>query len=136
MYNQYIHFGMLICQMWLQVMDSWFFYFAFCEYSHIIKYHSCLRWCILTKLSQTVCLVNTHILVYRYGRCDCRLLKVLWFIFVFLEFSYIMTCLKGYIFTKLSQTVYLVIVHSYIAYNPATLYLFAIEGKSVQTPGF
>ena len=30
-----------------------------------------------TKLSQNVCLIDTHILIYRYARCNCNLWKVL-----------------------------------------------------------
>ena len=37
-----------------------------------------------TKLSHNVCLVNTHNLIYRYARCDCKLRNVLWFYCVFL----------------------------------------------------
>ena len=30
-----------------------------------------------TKLSQNMCLIDTHILIYRYSRCDCKLWNVL-----------------------------------------------------------
>ena len=31
-------------------------------------WHSCLKYCILTKLSQIVCLINRHILVYQHAK--------------------------------------------------------------------
>ena len=32
----------------------------------------------ITKLSQNVCPINTHILMYRYAWCNCKLCKALW----------------------------------------------------------
>ena len=37
----------------------------------------CLTFCIFTKFSQTMWLINTSNLVYWYARCDCRLWKVI-----------------------------------------------------------
>ena len=42
------------------------------------KYHKneqylCLVTHIFTKLLQNVCLINTHILIYRHARCNCKL---------------------------------------------------------------
>ena len=45
--------------------------------------HSCLNFCIIVKLSQTICLIDTHNLVYQNARYDCRLWKFLWINCVF-----------------------------------------------------
>ena len=89
------------CKLW----KAFWFYCVFRRFSYIIDGHSCLKYCISTKLSQIVCLTNVHILVCQYAKCDCRLWRVLWFNCVFWEFSYITTCLKRYNFTKLLQIV-------------------------------
>ena len=57
-----------------------------CQY--IIYTQSCLKYCIFTKLSQTVYLINTHNLVCWYVRCDCQLSKVIGFKFVLLISKY------------------------------------------------
>ena len=44
---------------------------------------------IFTKFSQTVCLINIHISIYRHTRCDRMLWNALWFYNIFLAFSYI-----------------------------------------------
>ena len=77
--NQYTHFDTSICQIWLQVMESHLILFLFCVFSCILDEDSCLKFFILTKLSQIVTLINVHILVYQYANCDCRLWKILWF---------------------------------------------------------
>ena len=64
-----------------------------------------------------MCLINTHILIYRQARYDCNLWKALWFHCVFWVFLYIIdkhTCLKYCIFTKLSQIVYHINMHIWI----------------------
>ena len=74
----------------------------------------CLVTHSFTKHSQNVCLINTHILVNRYPRCDCKLWNASWSYRVFWVFSYIgdeHSCLKYCIFTKLSQIVYPINVH-------------------------
>ena len=38
---------------------------------------------IFTKLSQNVCLINTHILIYWHARCDCKLWHAPWFYCIF-----------------------------------------------------
>ena len=66
-----------------------------------------------SKLSQNMCPINTHILLYWYARCNCKL----WFNCIFLEFSYIIDehlGLKYFIFTKLSQIVSLINVHIFV----------------------
>ena len=40
---------------------------------------------IFTKLSQSMCLISTHILIYRNSRCDCKLWNVLWFHSIFIH---------------------------------------------------
>ena len=70
--------------------------------------------CIINKLSQNMCIVNTHILIYWYVRCDCKLWSSIWFYCIFCVFSKIFdehSCLKCCIFTKLSEIVCMIIVH-------------------------
>ena len=55
-------------------------------------------------------IINTHILLYQYARCD-------WFGSVFCEFSHLInsfSCLMCCIFTKLSQTVCLIDTYNLI----------------------
>ena len=76
--------------------------------------HLCLVTHILTKLSQNVCLINTHIFMYWYARCTCKLWKVPWLYCVFEVFSYRIdnhSCLNCFISTKLSQIMFLINVH-------------------------
>ena len=73
------------------------------------KYHKNVQQlCLVThsfaQLSQNVCLINTHILINWYARCNCKIWKVLWFYSIFLVFSHIIyehSCLKCCIYTKL-----------------------------------
>ena len=37
--------------------------------------HSRLKYCIFIKLSHTICLISTYILICQYGRCDYRLMN-------------------------------------------------------------
>ena len=63
------------------------------------------------KHSQNICLINAHILMYWHTSCNCNLWKAFWFYSVFWVFSHIIdeySCLKCYIFTKISQIVYLI----------------------------
>ena len=63
---------------------------------------------IFTKLSQNMCLINTHIFMYQHTRRDYKLWKALWFHWVF---SYIFddhSCLNCCISTKLSLIVCLI----------------------------
>ena len=53
---------------------------------HRNERHLCLVTQSITKLSQNKCLVNTHILIYRHTRCDCKLWHALWFYCVFGHF--------------------------------------------------
>ena len=65
-------------------------------------------------LSQNVCLINKHILIYQHARCDCKLWHALWLYCVFWVFSYIIdeySWLKYCISTKLTLTVYLIIAY-------------------------
>ena len=45
-FNQYTHFAMSIFQMWLQVMEP--FWWCFCEFPHIINNNSYLKFYIFT----------------------------------------------------------------------------------------
>ena len=70
-----------------------------------IERHLCLVAHIITKLSQNVYLVNTHILIYRHVRCACKLWNEFWFYCAFWVFSYIFddhSYLNCCISTKLS----------------------------------
>ena len=64
------------------------FYCIFWEFSYLIDDHSCLNCCISTKLSHNVCLINLHIVVYHYAKCDRKLWNALRFYCVFWVFSY------------------------------------------------
>ena len=57
--------------------------------------HSCLNYCIFTKLSQIVCLIDVHILKYQHAECGCWLWNC-----IFGYFSYITTFLKRYNYIK------------------------------------
>ena len=85
------------------------FHCPMCE-KHITKddWHLRLVAHIVTKLSQNMCIIIAHILVYRHARCDFKLWHALWFYCVFWEFSYIINehlCVNCCIFTKFSQIV-------------------------------
>ena len=67
--------------------------------------HLCMVAYSFTKFTQNMCLINTHILIYQYVRCDCKLWNATWFYFV------LSLCLNYWIFTKLSQIMYLINVH-------------------------
>ena len=87
-----------------------------CKKYHKNERHLSLVTHSVTKLSQNMCLINTHILVYWHDRCDYKLWNAPWFYCVFWVFSYIIdehSCLKYCIFTKLSQIVYLIDVLMY-----------------------
>ena len=68
MSNWHPNFVILTCQMWLQVMEHPLILLHFLDFSYIFHGHSCLRCCIFTKISQIMCLVNTHIFIYHYTR--------------------------------------------------------------------
>ena len=74
----------------------------FWVFSYIIDDHSRLTYCIFTKLSQIVYLINIHNLVCQLPKCNCRFSNLIAF---FWEFSYTTTYLKRYNFTKLLQIV-------------------------------
>ena len=84
------------------------------EKNHLYEQNFCLEAYIFTKLSQNLCLINTHILTYWHARCGCKSWNAFWFYCVFRVFSYIndnYSCLKYCIFTKLSQIVCLINIH-------------------------
>ena len=81
----------------LLVMECSLIILLFYEFSCIINIHSCLKSPILTKLSQTVCLINVTDVTVSYGRLS-DLNAVVWeFLNILLHFFYI--------FIKLSQIV-------------------------------
>ena len=85
--NQYTHFDILICQMRLQVMEQLLILLCiFWVFSYIIDKHSCLKYCIFTKLSQIVYLIDVHVLLYEYAKCNCWLCNVLSFFCIFIYY--------------------------------------------------
>ena len=105
--------------MYLQVMEGSLILLRFLGiFIHFIDEYSCLKYCIFTKLSQMVCLINMYILKCQHAKCDCLLWKVLWFHFLFLRiFHTITTCLKRYNFIKLLQNVCLINTHILIYWH-------------------
>ena len=87
--NKYTHFDISISQMWLLVMEHPLILSRFWVFSYIIDDHSCLNYCIFTKLLQIVYLINVHILLCQLAKYNCRLWKVLWFKLRSWKFSYI-----------------------------------------------
>ena len=46
--------------------------------------NQCLRYCIFTKHSQFMFMINVHISVYQYVRCNCKLWNVPWLSYIIL----------------------------------------------------
>ena len=69
--------------MWLQVMECSSNLLHFWTFLYIIIDHSCLNYCISTKLSLIICLINTNILICRQAS---KLWNASWFYFVFCEY--------------------------------------------------
>ena len=62
------------CKLWHAPL-LWLVFFK--EFLYIIDDNSWLKYCIFTKLSQIVCSINVHILVWQHAKYDdCRLWKV------------------------------------------------------------
>ena len=59
------------CRMWLQVDFRFSVLFG--------NLRTCLNYFNSKKFSQVVCLIDTHILIYRQARCDCMLYDASWF---------------------------------------------------------
>ena len=77
---EYKYFVIMKCQIWLHAMERLLILLCFFGlFLYIIDDFSFLKYCILTKFSLIVCLINTHILIYWYARCNYKLRKVLWF---------------------------------------------------------
>ena len=51
----------------------------------------------ITKLSQNMCLINTHILMFQYARCNRKLWKVFWFYCVFWVFIELIVSAQSFI---------------------------------------
>ena len=101
----YFSVNLCFCKLW----NTPWFCRVFSEFSYIIDDYSCLKYYYsFTKLSQYVCLINTHNMINLHARCDCKLWNAIWFYFVFWIFSYIIVdylCLSCCISTKFSQNV-------------------------------
>ena len=81
---------------------------------HKNEWFSCLIEHIFTKLLQNACLINTHILMYWYIRCNCKLWSAICFYYDFRVYSYIIDdhlWLNCCISNKLSQIVCLINVN-------------------------
>ena len=61
------------CQMWLQVMEFLLILLLFLRILHKIDEYSFLKFCITAKFSHIMCLINTHILLFLYARCNYKL---------------------------------------------------------------
>ena len=114
-YIRQIYFGLLFTEpMFLKKTHILIYW-----HINIFNDHLCLKYCIFTKPSKTVYLINTHTLVFQYARCNCWLLKDLRFNCIFLGKFHILlhTCYKHCIFMKpsqiLSNTIVLDIIISY-----------------------
>ena len=57
---------------------------------------------IFTKLSQNVCLINIHILIYLHARYDCKLWNALWFYYVFGHFHTLLLTLTIHVWIVVS----------------------------------
>ena len=62
-----------------------FFCLFFWKYSQIIDDNLCLNFCIFTKLSEIMWLINTQNFGHQQARCKCRLWKVLLYNYIFAE---------------------------------------------------
>ena len=110
-----------------------FFCYGMETLSYVWKIHHknerflCLVAHIVTKLSQKVCLIITHILIFWHVRCDYNLWNAYWFYCIFRVFSYIFddhhhSCLICYISTKISLIVYLINTHILIFWHVRYFY--------------
>ena len=61
-----------------KLWNAFWFYCVF-GYFHTLLLTFHIWGFISNKLSQNVCLINTHILKCWYAKCNCKLRKVLWF---------------------------------------------------------
>ena len=93
----------------------------FLVFSYLFNNHLCGNYCICTKLSQIICLINTHFLIYRQVKTS----SPIWLVFEKFQ------CLKHYIFIKLSQISW----NGYIQnFNKSfcRLLLHVMKGKCIQ----
>ena len=112
-FNWYTHSGISTCQMWLNIrlerlkilLHFWLIFdsiiaklswslfetnLIYLKKYHINEQHLHLITHIFTKLLQNVCLIKTHILIYRYVKSDYNLWNVLRFYCVFFGYCYIL----------------------------------------------
>ena len=84
------HFDTSTCQMWLQLMIHHFIKLRFLGIFYTLWRPYMSELLYLHKLSQIMWLINVHILVNQYAKCECSLWKVLWFNCVsFAEYQFI-----------------------------------------------
>ena len=103
-FNQYAHCDMLMYRyhMWQLIIQRHLNLFRFYEFSYIIEDYSCLKCCISTKISQIMCLINTHSLMFRYIKFYCKLWYASWSYCIFWAF-HALTCELGYVVTRLQK---------------------------------
>ena len=75
--DRQIGIGPVLSILFFKMNDIWklskIYLIIFMVFSYIIIDHSCRNCCVYTKTSLIVCVINTHILIYQYARCDCKL---------------------------------------------------------------
>ena len=79
------------------------FYCVFWVFSYMIDDHSCLKFCIFTKLSQIMCLINLYIFKCQHAKMWRQVMEgspIELFLFWYFSYNYYM--LKRYKFIKLS----------------------------------
>ena len=96
--NQYTHTDVSTCQMEQQFMECILILLLFLRIWHTIDDHSCLEFCISTKLSRIVCLINTNISISWHARYNYKLQKDLWFKRFFGNLFYMLHLLHLYLF--------------------------------------
>ena len=80
-----------------------------------------------TYLHQTLteCVSNTHILIYRHTRCDCKLWNILWFYSVFGYFHiYFYYCRKQMFFGSIPAYFSKLVKYLYHSRRPTNFFFF------------
>ena len=84
---------------------------VFRKFSHRIKGWTffVIKYCIFTKLSQTMRLINTHNWICQYATFHCRLLKVVWLNYLFENFQVLFPCY--YTIRTVSQVIFWILLY-------------------------
>ena len=92
----YLHQTFYDCVSNLQVIERSLILLRFlCIFIHHWWSFLCLEFCIFTKLSQIICLIKAHILIYWYVRCNYKLRRILWFNWVLSKFQCLIVNISG-----------------------------------------